>query len=133
MNPIRIRHSLAGLMAAIALGAMATVGSSAPSMAQVAGAQFGAADHSLVENAAYLGRRGVVGRGYRGAYVGRGGYGYRGYGRGAGVGAAVAGALIGGALAAPYYRQPYGYYQQPYGYYQQPYGYYQQPYGYDGY
>jgi hypothetical protein len=122
------RRSLAGLMAAAAIGAITTIASGTPSMAQFAGAQFGAADHSRVENVRYVARRGVVvGRGYRGAYVGRGGYGYRrgyGYGVGAGVAGAAAAAIIGGALAAPYYQQPYGYYQQPYGYYQQPYGYY---------
>lgn len=124
MNHVRIRHFLTGLMATIAVAAIAAVGSSTPSMAQVASAQLRAGHHSLVEDAAYVARRGVfVGRGYRGAHAAHRGYGYRDYGRGAGVGAAVAGALIGGALAAPYYRQPYGYYQQPYGYYRQPYGY----------
>jgi hypothetical protein len=115
---------------------MATVASTAPSIAQVAGAQSGVAGHSLVENVQYVARRGVVvGRGYRGgyrgAYVGRGGYGYRrgyGYGAGAGVaGAAVGAAILGGALAAPYYQQ------QPYGYYRQPHGYAPGYYGDDGY
>src|SRR5271169_638976 len=128
------RQSLAGLMGVVAIGAIATAASGTPSMAQIAGRQFGVADHSRLENVAYVARRGVVvGRGYRGAYVGRRAYGYRGrygYGVGAGAAGAAAAAIIGGALAAPYYQQPYGNYQQPYGYYQQPYGYYQQPYGY---
>lgn len=129
MDKVRMRHFLTGLGAAIALGTMTTLGLGTPSMAQVAGAQLGVADHSLVDNVRYVARRGVVvGRGYRGGYrgtyVGRRGYGYRGYGAGAGVAGAVAGAIIGGALAAPYYQQPYGYYPQPYGYYPQPYGYY---------
>jgi hypothetical protein len=125
-NPITLapRRSLTGLMAAVAIGAMTTLASGTPSMAQVAGTQFGAPDHSLVQDVRYVARRGViVGRGYRGgyrgAYVGRRGYGYRGrygYGVGAGVAGAAAAAIIGGALAAPYYQQPYGYYQQPYGY-----------------
>ena len=136
MDQARIRLSLTGLTAAVALGALTAIGSGTPSMAQPAGAQLGAADHSLAEHVAYVGRRGVAAGRYRGVYrgarVGRRRYGYRGYGAGAGV-AAVAGAIVGGALAAPYYQQPYGYYQQPYGYYQQPYGYYQQPYGYGGY
>ncbi len=57
----------------------------------------------------------------------------RGYGNAAGAAAfaGVAGALIGGAIAAQnqrqyYYEQPYGYGQQTY--YQQPYGYGQQTY-----
>jgi hypothetical protein len=123
------RRSLAVLVVAVAVSAMTTVASGTPSMAQIAGTQFGVADHSLVDNVAYVARRGVVvGRVYRGrrAYVGRRGYGYRGgggYGVGAGVAGAAVGAIIGGALAAPYYQQPHGYDQQPYGYYQQPYGY----------
>jgi hypothetical protein len=113
------KYCSAGLAAAVALGAMTTLVATTPSMAQPAGAQSWVATPSLVENAAYVARRGVVvGRGYRGAYVGRG-YGYRrhyGYGAGAGVaGAAVGAAILGGALAAPYYAQPYGY-PQPYGY-----------------
>lgn len=67
----------------------------------------------------------------------------RGYGNAAGAAAfaGVAGALIGGAIAAQnqrqyYYEQPYGYHQQTY--YQQPYGYgrqtyYAQPYQSHGY
>jgi len=64
------------------------------------------------------------GYGWRG-----GGWGWRGGGWGWGVGAGVAaGALIGGALAAPYYYGGYyPYYAQPYyapgpGYYAAPYG-----------
>src|ERR1700738_1086981 len=122
------RRSLAALAVAVTVGAMTTVASGTPSMAQIAGTQFGVADHSLVDNVAYVGRGGGVYRGrmQRRAYVGRRGYGYRGgggYGVGAGVAGAAVGAIIGGALAAPYYQQPYGYDQQPYGYYQQPYGY----------
>jgi hypothetical protein len=129
------RQSLAALMGVVAIGAIATVASGTPSMAQIAGTKFGVADLSRLENVGYVARRGVVvGRGYRGAYVGRRAYGYRGrygYGVGAGVAGAAAAAIIGGALAAPYYQQqPYGYYQEPYGYYQQPYGYGS---GYDGY
>jgi hypothetical protein len=76
-------YSFASLAAAVALGAMTTIAASTPSVAQVAGAQSGVSDHSLIENVAYVARRGVVvgGRyrgGYRGAYVGRGGYAYRG-------------------------------------------------------
>jgi hypothetical protein len=133
--PIPIGVNLAGLMAAVTIGTITTIASGTPSIAQFAGTQFGAPDHSRVEKVGYVARRGVVvGRAYRGAYVGRGGYGYRrgyGYSVGAGVAGAAAGAIIGGALAAPYYQQPSGYYQQPYGYDQQPYGYYQQPYDYD--
>jgi hypothetical protein len=133
------RYVSTSLAAAAVIGAMTVIASSTPSMAQVGGTQSGVASHALVEDAAYVVRRGVVvGRGgyrggYRGAYVGRGGYGYRrGYGYGAGIaGAAVGAAILGGALAAPYQR-PYGYYQQPYGYYQQPYGYGPGP-GYYGY
>ena len=106
------KYCSAGLAAVVALGAMTTLGAATPSMAQPAGAQSGIATPSLVENAAYVARRGVVvGRGYHGAYVGR--YGYHrhyGYGVGAGVAGAAAGAaILGGALAAPYYAQPYGY------------------------
>ena len=95
------KYCSAGLAAAVALGAMTTLVATTPSMARPAGAQSGVATPSLVENAAYVARRGVVvGRGYSGAYVGRG-YGYRrhyGYGAGAGVaGAAVGAAILGGA------------------------------------
>lgn len=58
------------------------------------------------------------GYGWHGGYGWRGGYGYRGGYWGPGVGFA-AGALISGAIAAPYYYRPYGYY----GYYGYPYGY----------
>ena len=117
------KYCSAGLAAVVALAAMTTLLAASPSMAQPGGFQA-VATPSLVENAAYVARRGVVvGRGYHGAYVGR--YGYHrhyGYGVGAGVaGAAVGAAILGGALAAPYYAQPYGY-PAPYGY-PPPYGY----------
>jgi hypothetical protein len=128
--PIEVReyrHSLAVLAAAVVLGVTTTVASAAPSIAQVADIQTGVADHTQLENVAYVARRGVVvGRGYRGgyrgAYVGRGGYyrgGYayrRGYGYGVGpgvAGAAAGAAILGGALAAPYYAAPYPYYAPP--------------------
>ena len=66
------KYCSAGLAAVVALGAMTTLVAATPSMAQPAGAQSGIATPSLVENAAYVARRGVVvGRGYHGAYVGR--------------------------------------------------------------
>lgn len=109
------RHRIAVLTGAVAMVAMTTIGSTAPSVAQVTNAKIGMADHSLIQNAYWRGHRWH--RGY--------------YGGGAGVAAGIAaGALIGGALAAHrYYHRPYAY--GPYGPYR-PYGYYAPayPYGY---
>jgi hypothetical protein len=121
-------------MAAVAFGALVTVATTAPSMAQVAGAQSAGSIGSMVERAQWIapGGRWGYGRGYVGRGYGyRWGYGHRrGYGAGL-AGAAVGAAIIGGALAAqrPY---GYGYYAPPYGYGYAP-GYYAPDYGYDGY
>ena len=71
---------------------------------------------SNIENVRYYGWRGGWGRGY--------------YGEGWGVGAGIAaGALIAGALAAPYYYGGGPYYASPYYYYAPGPGYYAEPYG----
>ena len=71
--------------------------------------------NDLLTEVQFRGRGGFRG-GYRGGYGGyRGGYrygGWRGPGVGLGIGLAT-GALIGGALAAPYYYDPYYYAPAP--------------------
>ncbi|SDR54093.1 BA14K-like protein [Rhizobiales bacterium GAS113] len=115
-----------GLMAAVAMGAVTTIGSIAPSTAQVASVKLGI-DHSLIDNVAWQGHRGFggsragaggigVGRfgGFRGGYARRGGNGWsRGGGVAAGIAGVAAGAIIGGALAGQAYP---GYDYRGYGY-----------------
>ena len=78
--------------------------------------------NDLLTEVQFRGRGGFRG-GYRGGYGGyRGGYrygGWRGPGVGLGIGLAT-GALIGGALAAPYYYDPYYYTPAPRVYYGAP-------------
>src|SRR5687767_5522426 len=103
---------------AIALGA-ALSAATVPASAQLARPQtaIGVTDgNDLLTEIQFRGRGGYGGYrggygGYRG-YVGyRGGYrygGWRGPGVGLGIGLAT-GAIIGGALASPYYYDPYSY------------------------
>ncbi|SEE40662.1 BA14K-like protein [Rhizobiales bacterium GAS191] len=119
------RRLLIGLMAAVAMGAVTAIGSTAPSMAQVASAKFDSGQ-SLIDKTAWQGHRGFGGgrAGAGGIGVGRfggfrGGYAGRGYGRGrgggvaAGIAGVAAGAIVGGALAGQAYP---GYDYRGYGY-----------------
>jgi hypothetical protein len=137
---------LGGLIAAVAIGVVTMIGSTGPSMAEVASTKFGMVGHTLIDNVAWQGHRGAGGGrigagrigggrfgGFRGGYAGRRGYGYRGGGgvAAAGVAGVAAGAIVRSALAGQAY-PGYGYQANPaYGYQDAPdpgYGYgYAQP------